>query len=198
MNKWIRNTLIILVVALVSSGLGIYVARMDFFMEKPKEVDTSTIANEMKKIAELATYEYTYTDVVFVKADKKFNGITLPLTKTSFLAKYDGYIKAGVNLQDAEIEVNEELNEITIKVGKSVILENVVDTDSIEVLDEKSSLFNKLETQEKIEEINANKKKMEEKIIAGGFLDKADENTRLLLESTFKMAGFDKVNVVFK
>ena len=117
-SKWI---FLILVLALVVS----VVINMFFIKRKEKPVILSeNIEQQVKKIAEVSTIKYNYTDVVSYENSKQFSGLDIPFTNKRFIVKYNGYIKAGVDFEDIKIKV--EGNNVEVIMPKAKILDNVI------------------------------------------------------------------------
>ena len=64
----------------------------------------------------------------------------IPFTTKSFILTYDGTVKAGVDLDGAEVSVSGTT--VTITLPEAEILSHEIDEDSMEVFDEKTSIFN--------------------------------------------------------
>lgn len=188
--------ILILIVAVLS--LYIFINRSKLGISNSKKVDTTLIANEFKNVSELATYKYNYTDVLYYKNSNEFKGITLPLTQKSFLVKFSGCITAGVDLKTADIEVSNNRETVTVTLKASRVLSNVINSNDITILDEESALFNKVESQEILDELNKKKSSTEKQLIKQDFLKKSDENTRTLLEGILKGMGFKTIKIEFK
>lgn len=153
------------------------------YEEAAKEIDIAVINAEIRDIGELATIEYLYTDAGKFEDPAELFGKEIPFSFTtkSFIAKWDGSIKAGVDISKVTAEVNETKKEIVVHIPKAEILSHEVDDESIETLDEKDGLFNKL----KIDDIRAfdanSKDAMEKRAIENGLLDKALENAKAII-----------------
>lgn len=194
--KNILIAILIIVVALLS--IYIIINKESFGIKNKKSVDTVLIASEFKNIKELATYKYNYTDVIYFKDSSEFKGITLPLTEKSFLVKFQGVIKAGIDLDSADISLKNNNEEAVISVPHSKIVDNTLDTSSVKILDEKSAIFNKLESHEILDELNKKKTDVEDELLKSDFLQKSDESTEKLLEGLLKGMGIKKVTIIFK
>ncbi|MCY6958810.1 DUF4230 domain-containing protein [Clostridium brassicae] len=194
MKKWYKYIKFVFLAVII---IGLTWILAGFSTKQDKVVDRSNVTNEFKNISELATYKNSYTDVLFIKDSKKIKEFTIPFTTNSILIKYSGYIKAGVDLQSAQIDLDESEKKITVKLKKSKILDNVIDTNSVTVLDETTSIFSKVQTKEIFDEINNNKGQVVDKLVKEGFLDKANENTKILLEGLLKNMGFEKISIEF-
>ncbi len=165
---------------------------------KQKNTVTSSIVQEkLVKIKELATTKYSYTKVLELKNNKAIGGIDMPFTEKYFLLQYDGYIKAGVDLTKAKIDVKNK-DTINITLEKSKILDHVIDQSSIHLYDEKSSVFNKLQLQDMVTEISKQKSAVEQDAVKKGLLTESDKNVKTLLTEFLQSLGFKNVNILLK
>ena len=152
--------------------------------EGSSEIDLSVIRSEIKSIGELATIEYLYTDAGKFEDPAELFGRDLPfkITTKYFIAKWDGVIKAGINLDQIKVEENKLTKEIIVYIPAAEILSHEIIQDSIETLDEKDGLFNPL----KIEDIRkfdaGSMQAMEKRAIENGLLDKAFNNAKSIIE----------------
>lgn len=149
-----------------------------------REVNLDLIKSEIKDIGELATIEYMYTDAGKFEDPKQLFGKDIPFSFTtkSFIAKWDGIIKAGVNVDEIIVEINDANKEIVVHMPKAEILSHEIDNDSIETLDQKDGLFNSVKVEDVREFDAISKDEMEERAIENGILDKADENAKNIIE----------------
>lgn len=170
--------------------------------EEPKEVDIDLINSEIRDIGELATIEYLYTDAGKFEDSAKMFGKEIPFSFTtkSFIAKWDGVIKAGVKVDNIIVEVNDYDKEIVVRIPEAEILSHEVDGESIETLDEKDGFFNPIKVDD-IREFDAiSKETMEQKAVENGILEKAFENAKNII---YKIIDTDlveelKYNITFK
>lgn len=147
-----------------------------------KEVSLDLIQSEIKNIGELATIEYLYTDAGKFEDAKKLFGKDIFFTEKSFIAKWDGSIKAGVNVEEITVEMDEANKEIIVYMPKAEILSHEIDNDSIETLDEKDGLFNSVKVEDVRNFDAISKEAMEERAMENGILDKAYENAKAVIE----------------
>lgn len=147
-----------------------------------KEVTIDLIKSEIRDIGEIATIEYLYTDAGKFENPKQLFGINVPFTTKSFIAKWDGIIKAGVQVDKIIVEINDVNKEIIVYMPKSVILSHEIKKESIETLDEKDGLFNPVKVNDVREFDKVSKEAMEERAIENGILDKASKNAKEIIE----------------
>lgn len=190
-NKFI---FLIILLSLTISTIIIYSIINNF--NNDKIISTTIIAERLSKISELSTIKYSYSNIIAITNSKKFKDFYIPFTKKSFLIKYSGYIKAGVDLKDLDIVINEK--SITITLKNSKIIDHVINTEDFFVYDEKSSMFNKLSIQDMINEITNQNNKIEDDLIKTGFLDGANTTGKLLLQGILSDMGFENVTIIFK
>jgi len=147
-----------------------------------KEVTIDLIKSQILDIGELATIEYLYTDAGKFENPKQLFGVNLPFTTKSFIAKWDGAIKAGIEIDKIIVEINDSNKEIVVHMPQSKILSHEIIKDSIETLDEKDGLFNPVKVEDVREFDKISKEAMEERAIENGLLSKAFENAKDIIE----------------
>lgn len=168
---------------------------LSFKIKSEKSVSSTQIANELVKISELATYKNSYMDVFFIKDTKKINDFLLPFTTRALIIRYSGYIKAGVDLKNVSVIIDDRKKSAYIRLNKAEIIDNVIDTDNVTILDERYSIFNEVDSQKIFDELNKNKSELAERLIKDGFLERANENAKILIESILKGMGFKEVSI---
>lgn len=159
--------------------------------------DSTVILERVERLWELSSSKYFYSNVVAYKDNMKIKDFQVPFTEKSFLIKYDGYLKAGINAQDIEILSNEGKS-IEIKLKNSKILDHAIDEKSIYVYDEKNSVFNNLSINDIFDQLSAEKTKIETQLKEKGFLEDTDNNIKFFLEEFLKNLGYESVNIIFE
>ncbi|MPN01650.1 hypothetical protein SDC9_148860 [bioreactor metagenome] len=194
-SKKIEKVLILLpILILVITG--------SYFIHKFKSnqniyKDTDRVMNTISQVLDLSTVKYNYTNVITVKKDKSINEMKIPFTEKSFIIKYNGIINGGVKPEDIKIVKNNG-ESIQIQIDKCKILDHYIDSDNIYVYDVKSSLFNKLEIQEVLDDINKYKKEYEEKALKEGLMEEIKRSTKTSIQNMLKNIGYKNVVVEFK
>ena len=129
------------------------------------------LQNQLTEIRELATVTYAYTNMAQFENSNDFYGVKIPFTTKSFILTYDGTIKAGVDLEAAEVSISGDT--VTVTLPEAEILSHEIDEDSVEVFDEKTSIFNPF-TVEDFTAFQADQKAaMEERARSSGLLEEA-------------------------
>lgn len=154
------------------------------YEEASKEVDIRVINAEIQDIGELATVEYLYTNAGKFEDPAKIFGKDIPFafTTKSFIAKWDGIIKAGVDISQVTVEVDNANKEIIVHIPEAKILSHEIDNSSIETLDEKDGLFNPVKVEDVREFDAISKDAMEQRATENGILDKAFDNAKEIIE----------------
>ncbi|MBR4027153.1 MAG: DUF4230 domain-containing protein [Lachnospiraceae bacterium] len=129
----------------------------------------------------LVTIEYLYTDAGKFTDAKQLFGIDIGITEKSFIAKWNGIINAGINIDEIIIEINNENKEIVIYMPKPKIFTHEIDENSVETLDEKDGLFNPVKVEDVRQFDAVSKQAMEERALESGILDKAFENAKNII-----------------
>ena len=164
-------------------------------IETMADINLDLIQKKVKDIGELSTVEYLYTDAGKFEDANKLFGVKVGITTKSFIAKWDGIIKAGIDIEKVSVDLDEENKKIVIHMPEAEILSHEIDEDSVETLDEKDGLFNPVRVQD-VRNFDAfSKKAMEERAKENGILDKAWDNAKEIIEKAIsteelKKAGY--------
>lgn len=149
-----------------------------------KTITVEELSFEINKIGELATVEYLYTNAGVFENHRHIKDLQVPFTESSFVAKWSGIIKAGIDLEKIKTEIDEDNKIITILLPKSEILSNEFDNKSFEVVDESNNILNQIKVEEVNEFIAENKDNIIKEVIDKGFLEKADINAKAIIENS--------------
>lgn len=148
------------------------------------EISLDVINAEIREIGELATMEYLYTDAGrYSNSWQIFKKFNVPLTEKSFTMKWDGVIKAGIEVDQITTALNEEEKVLTVYLPEAKILSHDPDRDSVEIFDERDGIFNPVRVEDQVTFDAASEKAMEERAIENGLLEKAQENAKLVIQS---------------
>ena len=162
------------VIAIIVLVIAIFFAGVHYASGSNNDKITSTtIKNQLTEINELALYSYDYSKVGKFSNKLSFNGWKIPLTQKTFIITYDGSIKAGIDLKQAKISIDNEQLNITLPATK--ILSHEIDENSIEVYDESSNIFNQISINDYKSFATKEKKKNEKDAISNGILTKSKE-----------------------
>ena len=134
----------------------------------------------------MATVEYLFTDAGEFSDSKQIKNWNIPLTEKSFLLKWSGVIKAGVDLKRLNVDVNDSANKIILTIPTAKILSYETDNDSVEVIYEKDNIFNSISINDKVKFDTATKDAMKTRAIETGLLDKAQQNAEDILSRMVK------------
>ena len=111
----------------------------------------------------------------------------MPFTSKRFIVSYDGQVKAGVDLAEAEIHVNPEKKEVSVLLPRSQIVSHEIPEDSIQVFDETKNIFNPISIKDYTGFTKDQKAQVEVKILSNGFLEEADEKARTAVEAVLSV-----------
>lgn len=164
-------------IILIISASYFFGMRGGLFKNQEK-VSSEIVKNQILSVKELTTLKYKYTNVGSFENQSEFYGMRLPFTHKKFIISYDGEVNAGINLEEAEVLLNDQDKKISIRLPKSEILNHIIDENSLTVFDEKNALFNKLEIKDFSNFRKDEMKKVEKDLVNKGFLEEADEKTK--------------------
>ena len=201
MRKLKERLVSILAIGFVlTAGLFILNKTEIISIQTNKISETALTQEKLVELSELATLKYEYSNVIISRTDRSIPVPGFPdfnFAEAIKLIEYSGYLKEGTDFSKVKQSYDEVSKRLLVKVPKSYILDNVVETEKTKVEDVKGNIFSDYPTQTIIDEINAHKKQLEEEKISNGFLEEADKRAELLLISHYSSNGYDDVIIEF-
>ena len=191
-----RQLIVRLIIALVVV-VGVALAGVRIGAEFAKEPDpvitAELIGQQLTSAQELVSVDYRYTNMGKYENRLDFYGWPVPFTSKSFIVSYDGIIKAGVDLSQVRVNVNEAVKAVTVTLPESKIVSHEIPEDTIEVFDENDNLFNHITIDDYTGFAHDQKAAVEQKAIDNGLLTAASEQAREAVETLLRLLpGMDK------
>ncbi len=162
--------------------------------ERKGVYDSSTVMSRISHIQELALVKHNYTGVIGYKDYMKLFNINIPLTDKYFLLKYNGYLKAGVDLTRVKVDVQND-STVHVSVPKPKILDTVIDEKSVEVYNESENAFNPIKIADYNEALTREKNNMIKDAIKQGILEDAAEQAKSALTLLLQDMGFSHITI---
>lgn len=181
------GVILLIVIALVVFFGGLRLGKMIYgtsLTNEKVQVTDTLLYQQLQQENELATVKYFYTNMGKYENSLQVGNANIPFTKKSFIIAYDGVIKAGIDMDKVKIGV--EGKKITIVLPEAEILSHETDMDSVQVYDEKNSIFNGLSTEDVTNFQKEQKAVMEERAIGSGMLEEAQRNAEKSLRSLYE------------
>ena len=186
LKSWRKWLLILLLCALATLGTFLWGLRYGSRAAEPS-ITGELIGQQLRAVEELVSLEYSYTNVGRFEDQVDFYGWKVPFTSKRFIVSYDGQVKAGVDLAEAEIHVNPEKKEVSVLLPRSQIVSHEIPEDSIQVFDETKNIFNPISIKDYTGFTKDQKAQVEVKILSNGFLEEADEKARTAVEAVLSV-----------
>lgn len=181
--KTVKYVLVGILLCVLVGVAGFLGGRYTASAEKAPQLSAVVLESRLAEISELASVTYTYTNMAQFENSSDFYGVTIPFTTKRFILTYDGTIKAGIDLTRVKVDVSG--NDVTVVLPEAEILSHEINEDSVEIFDEKSSIFNPFTVEDFTAFQEEQKRVMTEKALQGGLLEEAREkaknSVRLLL-----------------
>ncbi|MEC4273350.1 DUF4230 domain-containing protein [Adlercreutzia sp. R25] len=178
--------------ALVGLLVGAFSVFMLFTYNPPDKeneatLDVSILMSEIERISELATASQTYTVVEKVESNSKlFDTIDIPFSENFFILTYMGEVKAGVNLDEAQITL--EGTTVKVSLPQATILSDAIDTASFKVLHEQNNFLNPIGVEDVTQYIDESRQKAEAAAISGEVLTEAQANAESSIKALLSAA----------
>lgn len=157
---------------------GVFIYR-NYFNTKPA-VDTEYILSQLQKDSELTTARLTYQGFTHFEDG---GGISIPLlNRKNFYMLYQATARAGIDIQDVQIDNVPEEQKIIIRIPKAKILDVNVDPATIEYIAEDFALFNTDDKQDANRAQVLACEKAREELSGMGILESADQQSEALMK----------------
>ena len=185
-QKAVKIILIIAVIIILFIGVSRY-----FLTE------SRTTKLGFEDIGELATQTAYCTEVNVTEAARELFGMTIPFTQSKYIYSYDIQIKAGLDFEEIEWEVNGST--IEVRLPETKILSSEIDLDSFKVYLEDESIYREITLEENNEALKSMKQSAEDDAVANGLLENARSNAETILTGFFgNVYDMDEYEIVFK
>lgn len=125
-----------------------------------------------------------------INESRQLWGADIPLTQSKCIFSYDGIIKAGLDFESIELNVNEVAHTISVRLPEIKILSNEIDANSMEIYDETKSIFTPLNLSDVNQSMIKLKDESKEKAISNGILESARANAETLIRG-FLASSYD-------
>lgn len=173
-------------------------------MEEKAVFDAGVIQEEIRKIGELATMEYRYTNVGTLDSSKKWNifsqNLAVPFTGKSAIITMDGVLKVGIDVEGIEITSSELTKTITVRIPKAKLISNELDEESLIVYDQSGGIFNQITIEDSGSLRNEIKEKAEKNAEKSGIYQQAVDNAKTIVRCIIEsIPGIkESYKIVFK
>ena len=185
-QKAVKIILIIAVIVILFIGVSRY-----FLTE------SRTTKLGFEDIGELATQTAYCTEVNVTEAARELFGMTIPFTQSKYIYSYDIQIKAGLDFEEIEWEVNGST--IEVRLPETKILSSEIDLDSFKVYLEDESIYREITLEENNEALKSMRQSAEDDAVANGLLENARSNAETILTGFFgNVYDMDEYEIVFK
>ncbi|WP_083526959.1 DUF4230 domain-containing protein [Thermophilibacter mediterraneus] len=160
------------------------------------EVSASTVFGRIVEQNELVSVSQDYSIVDKQGDSASFFGLfDIPFTDNSFWYRYEGTLKAGVNLETAEIEA--QGGSLTITLDPAYIISNTPDMETSGVLEERNNVLNPIQ----VGDVDAFQRwcveQSQKQAVEGGLLADAQTEAENQLTQLFYAALGEDVQVSF-
>ena len=162
------------------------------------EIVSKVISEKTTEIGELATAEYAFTTAARFTDTKHIAVLPASWTQKSFIQKWDGVIKAGIRLENVDVSVKNAV--VTITLPHAEILSYEDDKNSVEILDEKSGLFNPISVNDKVKFDKTMEDDMRKRALDSGLLNKAEQNAENVISNLLRASvkGINEYEIRFE
>lgn len=167
--------------------------------ESTPVITRDILEEQVSSLSELVTKKYMYRNASRQENDKTWLwGWTMPFSDTSLLATYDGTITTSIDLKGIKFNINENCKTIFVTMPPSKIFDHNIPQETINVVEVKDNLFNKVTFNDYNKFISAEKDVMEELAIKKGLLADANKEAKEIVKAFIQnLPGIDQYKLIF-
>ena len=185
--------LVLILIAIIA--IYFFVFRKKFIgVNKEERVDN--LKASIEDIGDLVTVEYNYTDILTYKDSLTLMDMKIPFTDKSYIIKYNGYIKAGIDLSKAVVKDVSD-TKVELEVPKATITDSVLDEKSMVILDQKNNIFNPLDLGDYQDTLKKELNARELKAKKDGILERAQDNADKILRKMLQSLGYKDISISY-
>lgn len=163
-----------------------------------KEISSEILQDGVRELGLLVTDEYYFTEVVSYSSIKRLWKIDLGITESSYLASYDGIVRAGVDLSAASIDKDDAKKRITVSLPAAEIVSVDIDPETFQLYSEKAGLGNPISAEDFNNSLVELEATARDKALERGLLERADENAKALIRNVIgALCDLNEYSLVF-
>lgn len=152
-------------------------------VQTKRELNVETIADGLRDMAFLITQEYYFTELLSDKKVNSFFGFEMGITEESYTVSYEGSVTAGIDLAKAEVRCDEDTKTVTVILPAVEVRDPMIDPGSVQVYNEKHSIFNTFSEVERAEALARLKEDVKEKAEKKDIRKKAGDSAERLIRN---------------
>ena len=152
-------------------------------VQTKRELNVETIADGLRDMAFLITQEYYFTELLSDKKVNSFFGFEMGITEESYTVSYEGSVTAGIDLAKAEVRCDEDTKTVTVILPAVEVRDPMIDPGSVQVYNEKHSIFNSFSETERAEALARLKEDVTEKAEKKDIRKKAGDSAERLIRN---------------
>lgn len=168
-----------------------------------KAVSVEDIREELTPVAQLATYEYSFTEIMHLSDSHRILNFEVPFTEKHYVATVEGAILIGIeDVEKIEYALSTgfdgNVKSVTVALPHCEAWKATIDHASLEVLVDLDGVANNV-TKEELNDLYINiEEKQKAKAGTDGVLTKADERLQNIVTAQAQALYGDTVEVVFE
>lgn len=165
--------------------------------DEKKQLSTSAVFERIVNQNELVSVSQNYSIVDKASSSSTFFDLfDIPFTENSFWYRYEGTLKAGVNLKEAGFA--QDGNVIKVVLDQPYIISNTPNMEKSGVLEERNNIFNPIHVEDTDEFQRLCIEMSQAEAVDNGLLDEAKTNAEQDIHDMFNAAFGEEYTVEFE
>ena len=189
---------VIIVLLIVGGAAGWFLYQQ--FHKNDKVISSDSIKESVVPVAQLTTYDYDFTQLLYLSDSNEFLGVDIPLTDKTYIATVDGETAIGLDASQiscsTETDGNGNITEVAISLLHSTMQDVTIDHDSLKKYEERTGSFLVQVTTDDLNNLlSETQDEQRQKVENSNLLTKSDERAEQLIENQIKAICGDDVQV---
>ena len=155
-------------------------------------VSSKNINLRMANIGELATRSAYTTNVEVISEPRLLFGWEIPFTRSEYIFSYDCEVKAGIDFDQVEINLDRERGIVTVKMPQARVFSSDIVPESLHIYDNERNVFTPLTLEAVNEALLSTEEEAENTAVANGIIDDAQEYAKTLIRAFVMSVMGDK------
>ena len=124
-----------IIALLIAAGAAGWWFLYQQFHKNDKVISSDSIKESIVPVAQLTTYDYDFTQLLYLSDSNEFLGVDIPLTDKTYIATVDGKTTIGLDASQiscsTETDGNGNITEVAISLPHSTVQDVTIDHDSL-------------------------------------------------------------------
>jgi hypothetical protein len=167
-----------------------------------KIISSTSIRESIVPVVQLTTYDYNFTQILYLSDSNQFLGVNIPFTDKTYIATVDGNTTIGLDASQISCTTQADdkgnVTEVAVSMPHSTVQDVTIDNNSLKKYEERTGSFLVQVTTDDLNQLLAQTQdEQRQKVEDSDLLIQSDTRAQQLIENQVKALCGDNVQVDF-